>query len=62
MDPFSLPPGPERRELMYEQGYNITPHDFTDEENAEIDREMVEIRAAFDRADAERAAQSSSSD
>lgn len=33
-DPWSFPPGPDRRRLMTEQGWNISPADFTAEELA----------------------------
>lgn len=34
-DLWALPPGPERRRRMHEQGWNIAPEDFTPEEVAE---------------------------
>jgi len=47
--PFDLPPGPEHRAAMaaYPLRYNLSPNDFTDEENAEIRAQADELLAAI---------------
>ncbi len=43
--PFSLPPGPRRRELMAARGMNVSDTDFTQAELAEMDARIAK-RAA----------------
>ena len=46
--PFALPPGPERRKLMEEQGFhNIGPEDFTEAEEAANIERSKRIQAEF---------------
>lgn len=45
-NPLLLPPSPARRELMREQGYNIGPDDYTDEEWTAIEAETAAHHAA----------------
>lgn len=52
VSPYSLPPGPERRELLRAQGRNISPIDYTDEENAAIATDAAELGKAFEALEA----------
>lgn len=45
--PFTLPPGPERRELMREQRLNISPNDYTPEEWAAVEEKAQAAREVF---------------
>lgn len=51
--PFTLPPGPERRELMREQRLNISPNDYTSEEWAAVEEKAQAAREVFGSMDSD---------
>ncbi|WP_345462699.1 hypothetical protein [Nocardioides marinquilinus] len=51
--PFRFPPGPERREALTAEGWNVSDVDYTDEE---LDESRRRADAMFARMDARRRA------
>lgn len=46
-NPFALPPGPDRRELLTKMGYNLSDVDFTDAELEDLQQQSAEREAIF---------------